>query len=117
MGNPAFDDTTRYPWVDQKNTEDYIYIFSYAEITNIMNGFNTSADAPCDLRQAGYTDYYKMILAGNTREGYYWLRSPGSNETTVFVVNENGRIVLDKNVSYAGYGIRPAIKLSAALVK
>ena len=38
MGNPAFDDKNRYPWVAQSDTEDYIYIFSYAEITNIMNG-------------------------------------------------------------------------------
>ena len=117
MGNPAFDDKNRYPWVAQSDTEDYIYIFSYAEITNIMNGFNTSSDAPCELRKADYTDYYDMILSAEARKGYYWLRSPGSNETNVFVVDENGRIVLDKNVSYAGYGIRPVIKLSAALVK
>ena len=116
-GSPSFDDKTTYPWVAQNNTEDYIYVLSYAEASNIMYGFNASADKPCDLRSAGYTEYYDMILTNNEQtKGYYWLRSPGSNETNVFVVDDAGRILLDKNVTYNEYGIRPVMKLLNSLV-
>ncbi len=117
MGSPSFNDKSVYPWVVQNNTEDYLYLLSYAEAMNIMYGFNSSANKACDLRKAGYTEYYDMVLSDNDNtKGYYWLRSPGNNETNVFVVDDNGRILLDKNVTYDQYGIRPVMKLLNKLV-
>ena len=95
-----------YPYVCE-NTEDKVFLLSYADITNADYGLDTARDRMCQP-----TDY--AIAAGvSINGGVWWTRSPSSIRASYYV-EYNGEI-RDTWVDYvrpSGCGIRPAMTLN-----
>jgi len=81
-----------------ENTRDRIFLLSYAEATDSNNGF-LSHDSKDELRQMLTTDYARATGAFMTHSGeflgygYWWLRSPRSDDVEkVHVILDNGKV-------------------------
>ncbi len=118
QGSPALTDAVNYPWVEQSNTTDYVYLFAYAEATNILYGFSSSPSAEDNNRKASGTDYYhdKVTSFNPDDEGIYWLRSPGNVDNKVYVVDKDGKIATKENVTYVNYGYRLTMKVKYGVI-
>ncbi len=104
------------PWYGSpggKNTNDKLFLLSYADTINPAYGFSSSYDTNDTARQAHGTDYAKSIgLYTNSSHlgySYWWLRSPGLDSDFAGIININGcAYFYDDYVNYTYIGIRPA---------
>ena len=98
------------------NTQDYIFLLSYAEANCYLNVTVTWNDnhnrasrvAPTDyaIEQGASTRASEKTAEGRVA-GWWWLRSPGNKQHSVAYVNYDG--TLHKISSGSGYGcVRPA---------
>ena len=117
QGNLAFEDEQLYPWIIQNDTHDYLFLLSYNELTDVKFGFSNIPDQECASRQASVSDYFKKTTGTEGDYGCYWTRSPGNKSYVVYIVDNDGKIVLRENVSYDYYGVRPCMVISYELIK
>lgn len=111
------------------NTNDKVFLPSYADYINSSYGFSASED-PTDTRCCRTTDWararganYCTNSSSYLYNGYYWTRSPSNFEdekdasiSAIFVYG-NGSIVetaLDNFVWYSKHSVRPALTIKIA---
>ena len=96
------------------DTQDYIFVLSYAEAASFFTSDQLRRCAPTDyaLSRGALTSGPR---AGSRLSGLWWLRSPGNHQYRVSVVYSSGML----NYTYAtkpSGGIRPALWLNPALI-
>lgn len=116
-GNLALEDENQFPWIVQNDTEDYLFFLSYNELTDNKYGFSATVNIECDARKAKASDLFKRINGIDSDTYVYWTRSPGNSSYTVYVVDEEGKIVVRNGVSFGNYAIRPCMRIYYELIK
>ena len=98
-----------------ENTNDKVFLLSYAEVTNSSYGFSSSYSDRDEARRMTTSDYSRATGAGmSTSSSYYgnglwWLRSPSDyNSYYVCYVDVAGG-VYDEEVYYPMNGVVPAM--------
>ena len=93
------------------NTQDRVFLLSYADYNNLNYGFTN-----LDSRKCKTTDYARATGAyysksnGETYNGYHWTRSPTSGYPNyVNYIRSDGDFLFNDNVSVAYRCVRPAI--------
>jgi len=110
------------------NTNDKLFLLSYADTINSAYGFSSSYDTTDTARQAQGTDYAKSSgLCVPTGGSYsYWrLRSPGNGPTYAGIVSYNGiaghdalNYIMYHNYVYrTDFGARPVLKLNLTAIQ
>ena len=101
-----------------ENTEDKIFLFSYADMTNSAYGFNTISYATDVARRRLTSDYVRahggwMSLESKTYGyGKWWLRTPYYNYLRYERgILETGEIFGDNLIYSSNYGIVPALRV------
>ncbi len=104
-----------------ENTDDNIFLISYAEAINPSYGFASSDDYDT-LRQKKTTDYaqcqgaYTSVSDNYAANGWWWMRSPndyGHNSSgSAGVVSYSGYAYYGSNVSRTDRGVCPALWIS-----
>lgn len=99
------------------NTNDKVFLLSYAEATNTSYGFSSSAYSAYAhiFRERKTSDYSRskgVWTSTTTGNGWWWLRSPngGNMYNDTLNVSYNGNI-LGRNVCSTYYGVVPALKI------
>ena len=95
---------------DYENTNDYVFLLSYKDLTNSKLGFSSSATSSTRLAYA--TEYaLDNGVAGVNGYGRYWSRSRYNSSSTVSYVADAGAL---GNITYSNnkIGLRPAIKVT-----
>lgn len=92
------------------NTEDKVFLLSYADVLNSEYGFNTNSSAQDDKRKIGYTDYSHAMGAVSTRGNctQWWLRSYANENSKEMCVKDDGTLTYQA-VNLNGNVIVPAI--------
>ncbi|MBQ8844619.1 MAG: hypothetical protein IJ008_01225 [Clostridia bacterium] len=89
-----------YPWVKQKNTFDYFYIFSFEDVINNKLGFNIDSNNKDMNRSLKVTDFAKAkgVMVGFkfedelNKKGLWLLRSSGIYSSFISGVNVDGSV-------------------------
>lgn len=96
------------------DTEDKIFLLSYAQAANAEYGFSEDKEG-CAARERSVSDYSRATGASvypNGSGGNWWLRSPaGAVSDSAQCVQYNGSIA-NKSVVFAGNGVVPALNLT-----
>ncbi len=106
--------TTGYssnPYVCE-NTNDKVFLPSYADLTNGNYGFTSYADRKCKA-----TDYAEARGAYTTTDGhgYYWTRSPNYYDSRyVWYVPADGDLHYGNHVDSSVNGVRPSLSLKVS---
>ena len=102
-----------------ENTEDKLFLLSWADITNSDYGFASSHSAYDSARIMQTSDYSRATGARmNTSSSYYgngiwWQRSPFANYADyVRDVNYDGYAAFNNNVKATFSGVVPALRIS-----
>ena len=110
--NEAFD-------AGEKKATDKVYLLSISEVGNAAYGFDTTFYKFSKTREAKNTDYAKMNNAysstdsGRAGNGYWWLRSPGSDSGHAAYVSIGGYgYNYGYNVVNSEYAVRPALHIN-----
>jgi uncharacterized repeat protein (TIGR02543 family) len=118
-GNRNLADADEYPWIVQNDTQDEIFVMSYAEKTEAVFGYETEAEKADGKRichasaYAVFRGIYSVYDAGSGEYGaYYWMRSPADGGAYVYCVNPYGVIVRSVKVSENYYGVRPVMRIN-----
>ena len=104
------------------DTEDYIYLMSYADATNKKYGFREEGVFADDKRVKQNTDYSYAMGAYMSTDGYYggalWLTRSFGEADRVSGITGTGKVGEDYSfgVYYTGYGIVPMLKLNLCKV-
>lgn len=103
-------------------TTDYVYLLSQEDLSLFeeanVNIYATVTEAAKEQDEAKW--YNSIMDTINSDFYFWWLRDadPEYSSKAFIVLNgNNDNIVLSKNVSYEGYGIRPAITIDLTKVK
>ncbi len=113
------DNNPQYGTKGGNDTSDRLFLLSLSEIQNCDYGFYNDADIESDLRKAKVTDYAKnrgTWVDEINNSCFWWLRSPGENESCAADINNQGKIEFNGcHVQYddAWLGVRPALHVSA----
>ncbi len=108
-GSTASPQGNRYACED---TEDAVFLLSYADISNAGYGFCINGKTVDEARQYDASDYAKA-MGLSCKNGYssWWLRSPCKEYSYgVFRINESGKAV-DIGSVYLG-GVVPALQIN-----
>ncbi|MBR4767172.1 MAG: leucine-rich repeat protein, partial [Clostridia bacterium] len=111
LNNDAYSES--YSQYNSAQTNDKIFILSYAEATNTAYGFNSEALAEDPARKTAPTDYalcqgiYKDY-GGNSP---WRLRTPGIESDCSCMVNFDGHVYSNFTTNSTEYGICPAMRL------
>lgn len=107
LDNSAY--STDYSEYDSVSTTDNVFLLSFSEAQNASYGFTNDY-----TRKAVGTDYAKAQgLYVNSNKCSNWrLRSAGHSSDDACRVNSGGYVYDYNNVSDAGSGVRPALRLS-----
>lgn len=99
-----------------ENTVDNVFLLSYSDVTNAEYGFSANALEYDVARQMIVSDYARAsgtwinMGSSNVGNGYWWLRSPVSeNETDVINVDHGGYTNYDYKAVGKGNGVVPAL--------
>ena len=98
-----------------KNTQDKVFLLSYAEANkyfgvtydNISNTKSRVAPTAYAIAQGGLTSYSNET-ADRTAAGWWWLRSPGSDQRSAAYVFADGSLY-DLSVGRDSASVRPAL--------
>ncbi len=93
-----------------KDTEDMVFILSNVEAEKYLVGKDYAYGIPTP-----YVNSVGVYLdeEGNTGRCWYWLRSPGSSQSTVSKIEYDGTVnYRGTMVDYSKYGVRPAIRVT-----
>ncbi len=93
-----------------EDTEDRVFILSNVEAEKYLVGKDYAYGVPTP-----YVNSVGVYLdeEGNTGRCWYWLRSPGSSQSTVSKIEYDGTVnYRGTMVDYSKYGVRPAIRVS-----
>ncbi len=116
IGTGFYTNTTRFPYIEQNDTNDKVFLLSFSDTTNSSYGFASNSTTNDKLRRAYTSDYSRSkgiwvrTESSDLGNGFWWLRSPGAESSKVSslyvsgIINDTG-----ENVGYSYYGIRPAI--------
>ncbi len=112
--------TSYYAWMTQNDTYDYVFLPSYADLTNNLYAYELSESTPDVKRIYGthvatddniYTDYALIHgLAVTDGTASYYIRTAGDTSYSVFVVAADGTLQIRPVDAYT-VGIRPCIYL------
>ena len=101
-----------------EDTNDYLYLLSYKDVTNPLYGFESSQSST-DTREAIVSDYarakycYMNLTEFYYGKGYWWLRSPTYiNSIHVPLVNYIGKVCDNFDVTFEDVAVRPAMKIT-----
>lgn len=101
------------------NTQDKVFLLSYAEANKYFgveywkntgardNVKSRVAPTPYAIAQGAYTSSSNMTADSNVA-GWWWLRSPGSYQSSAAYVSPNGSL-RDHNVDSGSASVRPAL--------
>ena len=98
------------------DTTDQVYLLSVYEAANVDYGFGATSESVAGRRSLN-TAYAKEQGAYTAEEdyagnGYWWLRSPGSNSRDAINVNFDGCVQMDGEYAYVNFtGVRPVLHL------
>lgn len=98
------------------DTTDQVYLLSVYEAANVDYGFDATSESVAGRRSLN-TAYAKEQGAYTAEEdyagnGYWWLRSPGSNSRDAINVNFDGCVQMDGEYAYVNFtGVRPVLHL------
>ncbi len=105
-----------------ENTEDKIFLLSYADMTNNDYGFNTVSYAADAARKRMTTDYVRASGGWMSTEskyygyGKWWLRTPYYNyKRQARCILQNGEIFDDNYIYVSNIGVVPALRIQLAL--
>ena len=112
--------TAGFEKLDSDSTSDYIFLLSYNDVRNTVNGFNPSEYEYDEARKAMGSDYakcqglYVNESINPEGDGYsYWLlRSAGLISDGCCYVNYYGNSDYIYHVFYTYYGVRPAMRFN-----
>lgn len=100
------------------NTNDKIFLPSYAEMVNTNHGFNSDCTIFDIARRRSTTDYTRALGAYMKTESLYygngdwWLRSPYYlNSYAARTVSTSGHVCSDNSVYHTIFGVVPALRL------
>lgn len=112
------DDNPWYGTEGGNNTNDKLYLLSYAEAMNPAYGFNSSYSAYDTARRAQGSDYAKshgLYVSTNSSylgNSYWWLRTSGINQSDACNVYSDGYVNGNGyDVDGTTVGVRPAFKI------
>ena len=92
-----------------ENTQDNIFLLSYAEATNPQYGFSSNDDR--SLRASDYS-LATGVFVNSEGNGYWWLRSPASRyEYYARLISGGGGSSYANNVDCIYYGIVPVLQI------
>ncbi len=101
-----------------EDTEDKIFLLSYADMTNSAYGFNIVSYAADAARKKLTTDYVRasggwMSIESNYYGyGKWWLRTPYYNyKRLARCILQNGEIFDDNYIYSSNYGVVPALRI------
>lgn len=107
---------------DFKETQDYVFLLSYADVTNALYGFRSSYDVTDEKKNAKTSEYIRAkgismtIIYANYGSADWMLRSAFSNKTSISIIKGYIRLltqkygVIERSASASDtYGVRPAI--------
>lgn len=107
------------------DTEDNVFLLSYADVTNSLYGFRSSFDVVDELKDAKASEYVRTkglamtMLYANYASCNWMLRSAFSDTTSISIVKCLGQLIkepvkiIERSSSISNnYGVRPAIYLS-----
>jgi len=90
------------------DTQDRLYLLSYAEAGEYFSGDRDRMCAPTDLAVAHGASTTKGLARGGRFTGWWWLRSPGDGQRTAAAVNGGGSRSL-YDVNYGIVCVRPVM--------
>ena len=90
------------------DTQDRLYLLSYAEAGEYFTGDRDRVCAPTDLAIAHGASTTKGLTSSGRFTGWWWLRSPGDGQRTAAAVNGGGSRSL-YDVNYGIVCIRPVM--------
>lgn len=108
------------PWNSTEggnNTNDKLFLLSYADTVNTDYGFSSSYETSDTARQAQGTDYSKscgLFVNANAPyvgKSYWWLRSPGLSAVNAGYVYKSGAADSYTSVVVTHIGVRPACRI------
>ncbi len=110
------DDNPRNGTDGGNNTNDKLFLLSFAEATNPAYGFNSSYMAYDTARCAQGSDYaIRQGLNVYEENSDWWLRTPGDDQYHACTVIL-GFVFAYTSVSYSSAGVRPAFKINLSSV-
>lgn len=96
-------------YVDDVNTNDYVYLLSYQDYMNESYGFSTDESRLC--KPTDYALACNCYRFGGKYTFYCWTRSPGENNSTNVCRVEYDGSLGSGNVTDTYYGVRPSITI------
>ena len=102
----AAKDNTTFFGKGGSDTEDYIFILDKAEIQQY---FETVDGRSC--KPTKYAIKKKAKVNDETEFCYWWVRDPGTDNTSAMYVNGKGSIVLGGEPVYNNLVVRPAMRI------
>ena len=117
LNNDAY--STEYSQYNSAQTNDKVFLLSYADATNSAYGFNADASNYDTARRLQGSDYakcqglYVYNSSGSEYDGnsWWWLRSPYIIPYFACTVGSNGRADGNNGVYNTDNGVVPALKL------
>lgn len=107
---------TAYPHLDGENTNDKIFLPSYADVTEAAYGFKASAGYGDPRRTCAATDYSKCVGVWVNEDGNakWWLRTAGTDTSIALKVNFDGTApnMDTASVNSNRMGVCPALRCS-----
>lgn len=112
------------------DTEDKAFLLSVAELTDLseIHGMELRRTVGTDFAKTSKLDGCRLYVYDKTNKDNYlvsgsaeaacswwWLRTQGNKPSRAFFVGTGGSIRSYGNNSIDGYGVRPALRISAAL--
>ena len=101
-----------------ENTNDKIFLLSYREVTNSAYGFSSdysSYDTACRMQTSDYSRASGVWMITNSSyygNGYWWLRSPYiDNSSIARIVRSDGYVDDDNSVYLSDDGVVPALRI------